>query len=95
MAWWVVNEEIAHIDLEAYQAATTRLLNHLRDEIGDLYVTRCVIDRTPDCPVKTFLWVKTCPCIQCGQENDLFPGRVLAEDDRHPKPVLVCAEWVS
>ena len=92
MAWWVVNEEISHLDLAAYQAEVARLQKHLQKELGEFYTTQCVVDGKAGCPVKTFLWVKTCACSGCGHINDLFPGRLLAENDRHPRPVLICSD---
>ena len=90
MAWWVVSEEIKHIDLKAYRAAGENLVAQLRESVGELYTTRCVVDRAREAPVKTFLWVKTCACEKCGHSNDLFPGRLLAENVRHPRNVVVC-----
>lgn len=92
MAWWVVNEEIAHLDLIAYRAAFESIIQRLRTEIGDLYTTRCVVDGIEGRPVKTFLWVKTCACEKCGHVNDLFSGRLLAEDKRHTSNVLICPD---
>ncbi len=90
MAAWIVREEIRHLDLDAYRKEVDRLLEKLRAEIGDLYVTDCPLYGDVDVPVKYFLWVKTIDCEGCGKSVDLFPGYVLAEDTRHPKNVLVC-----
>src|SRR5262249_57286630 len=40
--------------------------------------------------VKYFLWVKRAACARCETVNDLFPGFLLAEAERHPKHVLAC-----
>lgn len=40
--------------------------------------------------MKYFLWVKTEQCVTCGEEADLFPNFMIAEDVRHPANVFVC-----
>ena len=90
MSAWVVREEIDALDLSAYAQATTRLTDHLRKNIGDLYKTRCPITGREDAEVKYFLWVKTGTCSACGHVFDLFPGYTVAEDVRHPAFVMVC-----
>lgn len=90
MAWWIVNEELLDLDGNAYTQAAESLRAALEREIGPLYRTRCVVSGKAGVPVKSFLWVKTLPC-RCGTTIDLFPGMLLAENDRHPKQVLVCS----
>jgi hypothetical protein len=90
MAAWIVREEIDAIDLKAYSKKAGELLDHLAQEIGHLYKTRCPITGK-DADVKYFLWVKTGTCVSCQKGFDLFPGYVLAEDARHTSYVLVCA----
>jgi adenine-specific DNA methylase len=90
MAAWIVREEIEAIDLNAYTKKAENLLDHLFQEIGHLYKTRCPITGRKDVDVKYFLWVKTGNCQECRKEFDLFPGYVLAENARHPSYVLVC-----
>jgi len=90
MSWWIVREQLDHIDLKAYRAAAARLRAALEKEIGPLYTTRCVVDGADAVPVKYFLWVKILHCDGCGKDVDLFPGYLLAEDRRHPRNVLVC-----
>jgi len=90
MAAWIVREEIDAIDLKAYAEKAGELLDHLAEEIGHLYKTRCPITGK-DADVKYFLWVKTETCASCRKGFDLFPGYVLAEDARHTSYVLVCA----
>lgn len=89
MAYWIVREEIAHLDLAAYASAAQEIGSCLDRELVHLYQTRC--ERCGiDAQVKYFLWVKTLPCEECGCTVDLFPGYLLAEVGRHPKDVLVC-----
>ena len=90
MSWWIVKQEIEHLDLGAYAKAAESLRATLEKEIGHLYRTRCVLCGSHEAHVKYFLWVKVKNCRQCGEEIDLFPGYLLAADSRHPKNVFVC-----
>lgn len=91
MATWIVQEEIGHLDLDAYQSAAKYLLASLGEEIGAAYLTDCPLYGDNDVPVKYFLWVKVLDCERCGAHIDLFPGYQVAKDTRHPRHVLVCA----
>ena len=90
MAYWIVREEIEHIDLRAYRGAAEQLREALDNKIGHLYRTVCLHCGSTDARVKYFLWVKTQPCRDCHSRVDLFPGYLLAEDRRHPKNVIIC-----
>ena len=92
MAWWIVREEIEHLDLAVYERTVSELIAALHSEIGPLYRTDCPIYGDENVPVKYFLWVKVLDCEACGAQFDLFPGYLLSEDARHPKNVLVCAD---
>ena len=46
MAWWIVREQIEHLDLMAYRRAAERLCVKLAADIGSFYTTRCVGGRT-------------------------------------------------
>ena len=91
MSYWIVKQEIEHLDLTAYDEAADSLRGELEKEVGRLYRTKCVICGEEDAKVKYFLWVKTIRCRDCGKDIDLFPGYLLSSDARHPKNVLVCA----
>lgn len=89
MAWWIVRQEIQDLDLVAYQKAVNALRQHLRQELGEVYRTRC--PRTgKQAEVKYFLWVKTVECPACGKHHDLFPNYLVAQDVRHTANVFVC-----
>lgn len=90
MAWWVVKQEIEHLDLAAYRLAAQDLVRWLDAEVGELYRTSCLLCGSDSARVKYFLWVKTIPCGGCGSRVDLFPGFLVAQDRRHPKHVFVC-----
>ena len=92
MSTWIVREEIASIDLAAYQVAATELRAALDAQVGRYYLTGCPLYGDSDVPVKSFLWVKSLKCQGCDHPVDLFPGFVLARDRRHPTNVLICPE---
>ncbi len=92
MAYWIVRQEIEHLDLAAYREAANRLMGSLENQVGCLYKTECVLCKSPDAHAKYFLWVKIQRCQACSKDIDLFPGYLLAEDRRHPKNVFVCPE---
>jgi len=90
MSWWIVREEIEHLDLAKYRKTAQLLIEELEHEIGFLYKTTCSFCGSEDALVKYFLWVKTLPCRQCATSIDLFPGYLIAENRRHPNNVFVC-----
>jgi adenine-specific DNA methylase len=90
MAYWIVRQSLAPLDISAFRAAASELISDVRSEISQLYQTQCV-SCGKAAEVKYFLWVKTQACPQCGSTNDLFPGYLLAEAVRHPKHVVACS----
>jgi len=92
MAYWIVKQELEHLDLDAYRAAALAVRSALESEIGHLYRTRCVECGSHHAHAKYFLWLKTLPCSECGESVDLFPGYLVARDSRHPMNVFVCPE---
>ncbi len=91
MSYWIVKQEIEHLDLAAYNEAADFLRGELEKDIGRLYRTRCPLCGDEDAHVKYFLWVKTIGCQSCGKNIDLFPGYLLSSDARHPKNVFICS----
>jgi len=90
MAHWIVQQEIQHIDLEAYRREADTLRRDLEKDIGHFYRTRCLECGNPRAHVKYFLWVKTITCKGCQEAIRLFPGTLVAQNVRHPKNVFVC-----
>ncbi len=90
MSYWIVKQEIEHLNLDDYSDAAKLLRSTLEKEIGHLYRTQCTFCGSRDAHVKYFLWVKVVPCEKCGKEIDLFPGYLLSTDSRHPQNVFVC-----
>lgn len=90
MAAWVVREEIDALDMNAYEAASAALLEHLTERLGKFYKTRCPITGRADADLKYSLWIKTGECSHCGTEFDLAQGYMVADDTRHPAYVVAC-----
>jgi putative DNA methylase len=90
MAYWIVKQEIEHLDLDEYVQEANSLREQLEKDIGYLYRTRCILCGNEEAHVKYFLWVKTITCRKCNSPIDLFPGYLLATDSRHPKNVFLC-----
>jgi adenine-specific DNA methylase len=91
MAYWVVRQELLHLDVGAYREAARAVETALEEELRGLYRTRCTRCGEAEAPVKYFLWVKVQACRACGEELDLLPGRLIAADQRHPRNVLLCS----
>lgn len=90
MAFWIVRQSLASLDLEAFARAADEVVADIENEVGEFYKTRC-LTCGDTCRVKYFLWVKTAKCPACGVANDFFPGYLLAEAVRHPRYVLACS----
>src|SRR2546427_7337760 len=43
MAYWIVRQEIEHLDLKAYRDAANKLICWLKEKVGHLYKTTCGI----------------------------------------------------
>ena len=89
MAFWIVRQSLAPLDLGAFQCHAEAVVQDVEQEVANFYLTACE-SCGRDVPVKYFLWVKTHDCPACGMESDLFPGYLLAAAERHPKHVVVC-----
>lgn len=90
MSFWIVKQEIEHLDLMSYREHARNFHQKLEEKIQHFYTTRC--DHCGDLvPFKYCLWVKTYKCRNCSQNFDLFPGYLIAKNRRHPKNVFVCS----
>jgi len=92
MAYWIVKQEIEHLDLVAYERSAEMLRKELEKKIGKLYRSRCECCQSNDAHVKYFLWVKVQSCTACGKDIDLFPGYLVSQDKRHPANVILCGK---
>jgi putative DNA methylase len=90
MAYWIVHQELAELDRQAFQVAAQQVTTAVEAKIGALYRTTCVHCGNPRAPVKYFLWVKIQSCAACRRPIDLFPNFVVAKNQRHPNYVLLC-----
>jgi adenine-specific DNA methylase len=89
MAYWIVRQSLAPLDIEAFRAVAASVVRDVEVVIGRHYTTRCLCCGQ-DAQAKYFLWVKTTACTTCGATNDLFPSYRLALPQRHPRHVVVC-----
>ena len=92
MATWIVRRELEQLDLAQYEATADTLVEGLRVELNEFYSTDCPLYGDADVAVKYCLWVKVIRCAECGFDFDLFPGYLIADDTRHPRFVLACAD---
>lgn len=92
MSYWIVKQEIEHLDLKAYEEGARNLQIALDQDLGHLYRTRCTLCGSTQAHVKYFLWVKVKKCDACGKDIDLFPGYLLSANARHSKNVFVCPD---
>ena len=95
MAYWVVKQEIEHLDLGQYKKHAAALREHIEKTVGTLYRTTCKTCGDEAASVKYFMWVKTINCIHCSKSIDLFPGYLLAQNRRHPNNVFICPKCSS
>ncbi|MFH0801211.1 MAG: DNA adenine methylase, partial [bacterium] len=65
MSYWIVKQEIEHLDLDEYVRAANSLRRQIENEIGQLHRTRCIFCGAEDAHVKYFLWVKVIQCRKC------------------------------
>ncbi|MFH0730089.1 MAG: hypothetical protein V2B19_27565 [Pseudomonadota bacterium] len=84
MAYWIVKQEIEHLDLEEYLRAAYSLREQLEKEIGHLYRTRCVFCGNEDArhPKNVFL------CHACGQLTE-------TSDRKKPGDCRHCGGWAN
>ncbi len=94
MAHWIVQQELAPLDIEAFLSTAAHVGATVGASIERLYRTECLTCGDA-AAVKYFLWVKTQACPACGFVNDLFPSYLLAENERHPKYVFACSDCLS
>ena len=90
MAYWIVRQELAELDRQAFRAVAQQVITSVEEKVGDLYQTTCVHCGNPHAPVKYFLWVKQQSCAACHHLIDLFPNYIVAKNQRHPNYVLLC-----
>lgn len=90
MAYWTVRQSLAPLDLQVFRAEAERIAGIVEETVGKLYKTTCTVCGSDTATVKYFLWVKQYRCKGCGEPNDLFPGYLIATNDRHTAFVWYC-----
>ncbi|RYM39428.1 DNA methylase [Meiothermus sp. PNK-Is4] len=90
MAYWIVRQELASLDVKGFLLAANRVANEVEAQIGHLYETTCLECGYDRATVKYTLWVKQETCQHCGNDSDLFPGQLVAKNDRHTHFVVAC-----
>jgi adenine-specific DNA methylase len=89
MSYWVVRQELSSLDRRAFRQEAENVIADVEDRIGRFYATRCLNCRKI-VTVKYFLWVKQQRCGGCGKRLELFPGYLIAKNDRHTHFVVHC-----
>ncbi|MBN1400099.1 MAG: DUF1156 domain-containing protein, partial [Anaerolineae bacterium] len=95
MAYWIVRQELADLDLQAFRRASEQVTRRVESRLGHLYETTCTLCGNEHASVKYFVWIKEQPCERCGQAVALFTSYVLAKNQRHPQYVLVCPHCLA
>lgn len=90
MAYWIVRQELVALDRRAFLATAEAVITELEGKVGRFYKTTCLECGNSTADVKYFLWVKQARCPGCGGNVDLFPGYLVATNDRHSHFVVVC-----
>ncbi len=85
-----VDMQPSNTPLKIRQETGARARGVERCTVGHLYRTKCLQCGQTDARVKYFIWVKIQRCRECGRDFDLFPGYLLAANQRHPKNVILC-----
>jgi len=89
MAWWITRQELASLSLPTFRDVAENLLRQASQELSYFYRTTCLCCGR-QAEVKYFLWVKQSCCPYCGEIGDLFPGYLVAANDRHVEYLYYC-----
>jgi putative DNA methylase len=93
MSYWIVKQEIEHLDLDEYaEAAESLRSENSKTEIGRLVLNKDANCGSAEAHAKYFLWVKKRICHICGKDMTFFPDICSHPDSRHPKNVIVCGK---
>lgn len=89
MAAWIARQELSALDVDQLRPIGEIVSQDVADAVGRYYTTRC-LQCGAAAEAKYFLWVKAFPCPSCRKSVELFPGYLIAENERHPNHVLFC-----
>lgn len=90
MSCWLIERAFDAVDQRLLAREAEAAAEAVERRLGHLYRTSCTSCGLA-ADVKYFLWVKTATCPACSHPVDAFPGRLLAEAERHPAHVVACA----
>ncbi len=89
MAYWIVQQSLAPLNLFEFKMVAAKVARNVEVRIGDLYRTNCLVCGAT-ARAKYFLWTKVGECADCGAVTSLFPGYLVATDERHTNFVWFC-----
>lgn len=89
MAAWIVRQELTVLDGVRLRTVGEEVAGSVADEVGCYYDTQCT-KCGGTAQAKYFIWVKALPCPSCNETVELFPGYLIASNERHPNHVLFC-----
>ena len=89
MAYWIVRQSLAQLDLFSFKIRAQKVANAVESDLGHLFKTRCE-HCGEDADVKYFLRTKQDECNECGEVNALFPGYKISSNERHPNYIWYC-----
>jgi adenine-specific DNA methylase len=89
VAWWTEKKSMDDVNLDILHQEFDRVLDEVRNEIGDLYTT--VDPETGnECEVLYYFQSQKIKCLTCDEEVQLFPRYQLAKSKKTSPGVLFC-----
>ncbi len=89
VAWWVEKKSTDEVNLDVLEREFDRILAATRAELGDLYTT---VDPATgqECEVLYYFQSQRIPCLECGEDVQLFPRYQLAKTKKTMSGYLYC-----
>jgi adenine-specific DNA methylase len=89
VAWWVEKKSTDEVNLDVLEREFDRILAETRAELGDLYTT---VDPATgqECEVLYYFQSQRIPCLECGEDVQLFPRYQLAKTKKTMSGYLYC-----
>ena len=89
VAWWVEKKSTDEVDLDVLEREFDRILAETREELDELYTT--VDPETgQECEVLYYFQSQRIPCLECGEDVQLFPRYQLAKTKKTMSGYLYC-----
>lgn len=89
VAWWTEKKAMEDVNLNALEREFERILDEVREELGDIYTT-VDPDTGEECEVLYYFQSQQIPCPTCDEEVQLFPRYQLAKTKKTRPGVLYC-----